>query len=313
MENFISLCKKLHSNAKNSERGLGVSSNINLSSRTKTIALIAIFAALFAVLRRMDAIPMIGVPGARFSLSDILPPIYGIILGPFTGGISVIIGTFLGIAMGKPVIFLFLDFLPALVNTVAIGLLVKRKWWAVVLLYVALLVTFLINPLTSIFIDAGGIAIPFVWLHIVALIVLLSPLARKAPKWVESVEQIKKVEKVEPTKQTNRLKKSVRKFVNAVKRIRYLTIGLFVFAFIGTMMQHLMGNILYEVVLNQFYVVLGQDPIVATLAFPGIWYAAFFVYPLERLVLIVLAVVVGVPLVRVLKQTFFRSERQPTS
>ena len=285
-----------------------MSGNIHLSSRTKTIALIAIFAALFAVLRRIDAIPMIGVPGARFSLSDILPPIYGVILGPFTGGISVIIGTFLGIAMGKPVIFLFLDFLPAFVNTVAIGLLVKRKWWPVVLLYVALLVAFLINPLTSIFIDVGGIAIPFVWLHIVALVVLLSPLARKAPKWVESVEQIKKVEKVEPAKQTNRL----RKFVDSVKRIRYLTIGLFVFAFIGTMMQHLMGNILYEVVLNQFYVVVGQDPIVATSAFPGIWYAAFFVYPLERLVLIVLAVVVGVPLVRVLKQTFFRSERPTT-
>ena len=152
-----------------------MSSNINLGSRTKTIALIAIFAALFAVLRRMDAIPMIGVPGARFSLSDILPAIYGVILGPFTGGISVIIGTFLGIAMGKPVIFLFLDFLPAFVNTVAIGLLVRRKWWPAVLLYVALLVAFLVNPLTSLFIDVGGIAIPFVWLHIVALVVLLSP------------------------------------------------------------------------------------------------------------------------------------------
>lgn len=280
----------------------------NLSSRTKTIALIAIFAALFAVLRRMDAIPMIGVPGARFSLSDILPPIYGVLLGPFTGGISVIIGTFLGIAMGKPVIFLFLDFLPAFVNTVAIGLLFRRKWWPVVLLYVALLVAFLINPLTSVFIDIGGIAVPFVWLHIVALIVLLSPLARKAPKWVGSVEKIKKMEKVEPTKQTSRL----RKFVDAIKRIRYLTIGLFVFAFIGTMMQHLMGNILYEVVLNQLYVVLGQDPIVPTSAFTGIWYAAFFVYPLERLVLIVLAVVVGVPLIRVLRQNFFRPERQST-
>jgi hypothetical protein len=289
-----------------------VSRSINLSSRTKTIALIAIFAALFAILRRMDAIPMIGVPGARFSLSDILPAIYGVILGPFTGGISVIIGTFLGIAMGKPVIFLFLDFLPAFVNTVAIGLLVRRKWWPAVLLYIALLVVFLVNPLTSLFIDIGGIAIPFVWLHVVALVVLLSPLARKAPQWMESVGQIRPVEKVDPTKQTNRLRKSIRKLVNAVKRIRYLTVGLFVFAFIGTMMQHLMGNILYEVVLNQFYVVLGQDPIVATSAFPGIWYAAFFVYPLERLVLIVLAVVAGVPLVRVLKQTFFRSEKQPT-
>jgi uncharacterized membrane protein len=258
-----------------------VSSNINLSSRTKTIALIAIFAALFAVLRRMDAIPMIGVPGARFSLSDILPPIYGIILGPFTGGISVIIGTFLGIAMGKPVIFLFLDFLPAFVNTVAIGLLIKRKWWPVVLLYVALLVAFLVNPLTSIFIDVGGIAIPFVWLHIIALIVLLSPLGRKAGQWMESLKPA------------------------------LLAAGLAILAFIGTMMQHLMGNILYEVVLNQFYVVLGQPPIVATIDYPGIWSLTFFLYPWERLLLILLAVIVGMPLVRVLKHNFFRSEKQP--
>lgn len=287
-----------------------MSRNINLSSRTKTIALIAIFAALFAVLRRMDTIPMIGVEGARFSLSDILPAIYGIILGPFTGGISVIIGTFIAIAMGKPVIFLFLDFLPAFVNTVAIGLLVRRKWWPVVILYIALFAAFLANPLTSIFIDVGGIAVPFTWLHIVAFIVLLSPLARKAPKWIESVEQIKKVEKVESPKQTSRLRKSLRKFIDSVKRMKYLTLGLTVFAFIGTMMQHLMGNILYEVVLNQFYVVLGQDPVVLTTAYPGIWSFIFFVYPLERLVLIILAVVVGVPLVRVLKQTFFRSEKQ---
>jgi hypothetical protein len=257
--------------------------NIHLSSRTKTIALIAIFAALFAVLRRIDAIPMIGVPGARFSLSDILPPIYGIVLGPFTGGISVIIGTFLGIALGKPVIFLFLDFLPALVNTVAVGLLVRRKWWPVVLLYVALFVAFLVNPLTSIFIDVGGIAIPFVWLHIIAFIVLLSPLGRKAGQWVESLKPA------------------------------LLAAGIAILAFIGTMMQHLMGNILYEVVLNQFYIVLGQDPIVATAAYPGIWSVTFFLYPWERLILIILTVVVGVPLVRVLKQSFFRSEKQPTA
>lgn len=259
-----------------------MSRNINLSSRTKIIALIAIFAALFAILRRMDTIPMIGVEGARFSLSDILPPIYGIVLGPFTGGISVIIGTFLAIAMGKPVIFLFLDFLPAFVNTVAIGLLVRRKWWPTVLFYVTLLAAFLVNPLTSIFIDIGGVVVPFVWLHIIALIVLLSPLGRKAGQWVESLK---------PT---------------------LLTAGLSILAFIGTMMQHLMGNILYEVVLNQFYIVVGQNPIVATTAYSGIWSLTFFLYPWERLILLVLAVVVGVPLVRVLKHNFFRSENQST-
>jgi len=146
-----------------------------------------------------------------------------------------------------------------------------------------LLVVFLVNPLTSIFINVGGTAIPFVWLHIIAFIVLLSPLGRKAGQWVESLKPAS------------------------------LAAGIAIMAFIGTMMQHLMGNILYEVVLNQFYIVLGQDPIVQTAAYPGIWSVTFFLYPWERLILIILTVVVGVPLVRVLKQSFFRSENQLTA
>ena len=224
---------------------------------------------------------MVGVPGASFSVSDVLAPLYGILLGPYVGGITVILGTFLGMALGKPVIFLGLDFLPAFVNVVALGLLIRRKILPVIVLNITLLVAFLVNPLTSIFINIGGISIPFAWVHIVAFIVLLSPLGRKAGQWVESLK---------PT---------------------MLAAGIAILAFIGTMMQHLMGNILYEVVLNQFYVLIGQDPIVATAAYPGTWAFLFFVYPWERLMLIVLAVIVGVPLVRVLKKTLLREEKQP--
>jgi hypothetical protein len=101
------------------------------------IASIAVFSALYAVLRIMQTIPMIGAQGASFSLSDVLAPLYGIILGPFGGGASVVIGTFLAMAMGKPVIFLGLDFLPALVNAVAWGFLFDVNGRPVVLLNVA--------------------------------------------------------------------------------------------------------------------------------------------------------------------------------
>jgi hypothetical protein len=101
-----------------------MSNQKRLSNQTKIIASIAVFSSLYAVLRIMQTIPMIGAQGASFSLSDVLAPLYGIILGPYVGGASVIIGTFLGMAMGKPVVFLGLDFLPAFVCTVALGLLV---------------------------------------------------------------------------------------------------------------------------------------------------------------------------------------------
>ena len=122
---------------------------------TKQIAIIAIFAALYTVLRMLQTIPMIGVEGGKFSLSDVIAPIYGILLGPYVGGASVVLGSFLAIAMGRPVTFLFLDFLPALVNTVALGFLMRGKWWPVVALNSVLLVTFILNPLTTIFITIG--------------------------------------------------------------------------------------------------------------------------------------------------------------
>ena len=239
---------------------------------TRQIALIAIFAALYTVLRMMQTIPMIGVEGGKFSLSDVIAPLYGIILGPYVGGLSAILGTFLAIALGRPVAFMFLDFLPALVNAVALGFLVRRKWWPVVVLNAALLFAFLLNPFTSLFITIGGISFPFAWLHIVAFAVLLSPLGLKAGQWIETLKPVK------------------------------LTAGLAILAFVGTMMQHLMGNILTEVVRGQITNVMTPE------AFPLMWNAVFYIYPFERLALVILAVIVGVPLVRVLKKSFFRSE-----
>ncbi len=249
------------------------------STRTKTIATIAIFTALYAVLRAMQTIPMIGAEGAKFSASDVVAPIYGIVLGPYVGGVSIIVGTFVGMALGKAPVFLGLDFLPALVNAVAIGFLVRRKWAAVVVLNLVLLVTFLAYPLTSIFvtIPSTTISFPFVWMHIAALIVLISPLGRRAGQWVSTLKPAR------------------------------LTAGIAVLAFVGTMMQHLMGNILYETIL--------AEPIgyIARTAFPGIWTGIFLVYPFERLALILLAVLIGTPLVRVLKQSFFKDTKPAES
>jgi len=59
----------------------------------------------------------------------------------------------------------------------------------------------------------------------------------------------------------------------------------------------LMGNILYE---NIFvYVTNFMTPESLALR----WQAVFFLYPWERLILVVLAVIVGLPLIRALRKT----------
>ena len=230
----------------------------------KHIALIAIFSALYTILRILPLGPMIGL-GGSFSVSDALAPLMGLILGPFTGGISVIIGTFTAAALGKPLAFMGLDFLPGLINCIAMGLLMKRKWIPVVGLYALLLGIFAINPYSLTFVQVGSLAIPFAWLHIIALIVLLSPLRSKA------TDNIKKL------------------------NIPKMALSLTILAFIGTMLQHLTGNLLFQLVFG----ILAEIP--AT-EFAGVWTAIFFAYPFERILMLIITMLIGTPLIIIIKR-----------
>jgi len=247
----------------------------SINRPAKTIAMIAIFAALYAALRIIPTVPMIGT-GATFHLSDILAPLYGILLGPFVGGVSIIIGTFAAIGLGTPAPFLGLDFLPAFVVAVSLGFLVKGKWLPVVILNALLLIGYAINPLTVNFIVTPWGTVPYLWMHIAAFIVLLSPLGRRAGKWVKS------------------------------EKAATITAGFVVMAFVGTMMQHLMGGILYEVI-------LGQIGGMSQAAFTTTWNIVFYIYPWERLALIIGAVAVGVPVTRALRKFIFPPETKPVA
>jgi len=249
---------------------------MKLTITTKQIALIAIFSALYSVIRQIPMGPMIGL-STTFSVSDCLAPIYGIVLGPYTGGTSVLIGTFLAMALGKPVSFMGLDFLPAFVNAVAIGFLMRKKWGPAIILNLTLLAIFIANPLTVWFYNVSlgslKIAVPFFWLHIVALVVLISPLGYKAGPWVKSLKPV------------------------------FMAVGIAILAFIGTMMQHLTGNILTELIRVQITGIMTPETL-STI----VWPTAFILYPWERLTLVILAVIVGVPLVKALKTTMFPFE-----
>jgi hypothetical protein len=219
---------------------------------------------------------MIGASGASFSLSDIIAPLYGLILGPYIGGLSVIIGSFIAF-FGKPPVFMGLDFLPATVAAVSLGLLIKRKWIPVIALNIVLLIAFLLHPNTSVFVNVPlsdiTIPLPFAWLHIMALILLISPLGRKTVEWVSTLTATK------------------------------VATGIAILFFIGTMMQHLTGNLLFETIMAQ---PIGGIPVEG---YPDIWASIFFVYPIERAALVILGTIIGTPLLRVLKNNLLLNEK----
>jgi len=263
---------------------------------TKQIAILAVFSAMYAAMRMIPTFPVIGLEGAAFSVADILAPIYGIILGPYIGGMSVIIGTFIGMSTKAP-IFFGLDFLPALVNTVALGFIIRKKWLPVVILNAALLVVFIFNPLTLNFIDLSigntTLTVPFAWGHIIAFVVLLSPLGMKAGQWVRNA-------KPQNTTTVNNEKSGSIKGIKQM--LSKTTVGFVLLAFIGTMMQNLMGNILYENIFVYITKILTLESITAR------WMIVAVLYPWERLVLTIFATIVGLPLLYVLKKTLLIKE-----
>ncbi len=270
--------------------------NLNLKPviTTKQVALMVVFSAIYAVMRIIPTFPVIGVEGGYFSLADILAPIYGIILGPYIGGACVIIGTFMGMSMKAP-IFLGLDFLPALVNAVALGFLMRKKWLPVVVLYAVLLSAFILNPLTLNFVSIPGISVmwPFTWLHIAAFVVLIV-LGIKAAKWVKTAK---------PTNPMSQSNSGFKRFISQISA--KAVIGFTSLVFVGTMMQHLMGNILYENIFVNVTHFLTPESLAVR------WGIVFFLFPWERLMLIIFAVVVGVPVFYAVKRTRLLRETNP--
>jgi len=239
-----------------------------LNRNTKAIASIAIFSALYAALRIIPTVPMIGT-GATFHLSDILAPLFGILLGPYVGGASIIIGTFAAIGLGTPAPFFGLDFFPAFVVAVSLGFLVRGKWLPVVMLNALLLVGYALNPFTLNFIVTPWGIFPYLWMHILAFIVLVSPIGHRAGQWVKS------------------------------SKTALITAGFAILAFAGTMMQHLTGGLIYETVFGN---IIGS---MDKAAFNSTWNFVFYIYPWERLALIAGAIIVGVPVTRILMKSLF--------
>jgi len=237
-------------------------------SKTRYVAKIAVFASIYTVLRIIPTVPMIGAPGRFFSLSDVVAPLYGIVLGSHIGGASIVLGTFLAIAFGRPITFLGLDFLPAAVNAAAVGLLIKRRWLTVIGLYAILLAVFLLHPFTLVLVKVPlfgqDVGIPFHWMHFIAFMALVSPLGGKAVSWVTTTS------------------------------LTRLALGIAILVFIGTMIQHTVGGILYETILGSYLGVIKPE------AFPVNWTIVFYVYPIERTIITIVATIIGTPLVRTL-------------
>lgn len=241
-----------------STQGYGTSLRTRLFS-TRKLAASSLFIALFFVLRAIPTFPIIGVSGGRFTVSDMLPAFYGVLFSPIHGAIVVLLGTVLGFMVNPPK-FLFLDFLPPMVNVLIAGFLWRRKILLSLGIYASALAAFVTGPFTLLLVHisllGGEVALPFHWLHFIAVPVSLLLVEFDFKKGSASTMW--------------------RRFLGCV--------------FLGTMGQHSVGSTLFEYVYG-YTGVLNREGFFAT------WYTVFWIYPVERLLLVLASTMIGVPLI----------------
>ena len=222
---------------------------------------------------------MLGVPGATFKAGDIVAPLFGVLLGPLLGPLAITIGTFVAFSTGAPPVFLGWDFLPAATSAMMAGLITRQRRRLSVVVNGALILLFLSLPYTAFYIKVGTYSVPFVWLHVVGLLVLISPLTEIAASKI-----------------------SIKGIGGQRERLTDLSRNLgslFVISLIATLAQHVMGGILTQAVVGlNYHRIPGRYS-----SWQAFWTFVFWVYPIERTATAVAAALLAAPVIVALKRS----------
>ncbi len=242
---------------------------------TRKLTLTATLAAVYVVFRSIPIDPLIGVSGS-ITAAGMIAPVIGILLEPAYGIVAVFTGTMVAsLFPWNPIKFAGLDFLPGALNVTLASLVMRGRRTEATAMFLITIALFIINPYTTIFVGSASLSppIPYLWMHLAALLVLVSPLTKDLAAKLTSHH-----------------------FANMIRPVAVL-------AFTGTMIEHLTGGILFATVVGK-----------GALKF---WPVIFVFYPIERIVLVVGATLIGASLFSLLIPTLversLQTVRQPAT
>lgn len=147
---------------------------------TVDIALTAVFTALYAVLGFLKISPIVGVSGGQaITAAAIIAPIIGMLLGPYIGSLSALLGGTIGFFLGSLSPF---SFAGGIATSFCAGMIRTGRRAIAALIYLALFLLFAFYPVVG----PGWIFPAETWFQIVGLIILLSPIQTFANKLLDS-------------------------------------------------------------------------------------------------------------------------------
>ena len=181
---------------------------------TKKLTLIALMASAYAALSLLPGIPMIGADGSTIDLVRMLEIGYGLILGPVYGPAAAFIGAFIGKSLQGGGFGIFFTPLAAISSLVAalLGRKKGRYWWISAGILGVLIAGWYLF-------DVGRTIWYFPVMHLFALLLLVFSRS-KISNWISS------------------------------KNKRTMSIGMFICSFISTVAGHMLGNLIFILMLS---------------------------------------------------------------
>lgn len=217
---------------------------------TKKVALIACFASCYAVSCFWPLSPILGAAGKSITVATIMAPVIGIILDIHQSVPAVTLGGIVGFFLGS---FNRSSFASGVASTFFAGFLQKKKRLLTIAIYSVLLVVFAFYPAVG-----PGWQYPlFLWLQVLGLIILVSPLQ---PKPIENPADTEKYQK--------------------------LAFKVGVTCFVATLFGHIAGCLTFEALY---------------LPTRTLWQTLTWVYPVERLLITIAAMLIGTSLIKVVE------------
>lgn len=263
METFISLCKKLHSDAVIyiGVRGKGM----NLRLTTRQIALMAVFAALFYVLSLIAPIriPVPTIGTMEISFAALIATVFGIVLGPYLGAAAALLGSSVSWALTGMSPFGLPFVLAPVLNALVSGFIFYKKWKWGFLVFAAMVIVFLFTPPVTPLTENWYIALAVLFDKVITL-ALIAPIALLARRM----------------------------------SVGHAAAFFFLLGFVGNQADNMWGSMAFAlpgVYDNIFF----MDIAGVRLAF----LASPFLYPAVRLVEAVIVMIIAVPLMQALKGT----------
>ncbi|MDH7478096.1 MAG: hypothetical protein QHH17_06930 [Candidatus Bathyarchaeota archaeon] len=151
----------------------------NKKLSAKSVALIVCFTALYTVFGFLPISPIIGLPGKTITAAAIVAPVIGIILGPYIGMLSTILGGIIPFFAGA---FSPPSLVSGVVTTFCSGILYLQKRSLCAFTYFSLLFLFGFYP----FVGPFWLYPPLMWFQIIGFLLLISPLQSMAIKNLNS-------------------------------------------------------------------------------------------------------------------------------